>query len=117
MTLEEKEIQQFDKYCQELIAENRKLKAILAEFEDMLENGRLVELPILYQLSVGCKGSSFENYYIDEVHAVLAKSGDIWNLKYKDRLCNSPHARELVGYFDTKEQAEAKLKELQESGI
>lgn len=85
----------------------------LAELEDKIESRQLIELPKLYQLSVGCKGTSLENYFIDEISPKITKINDKWNLEYKDRLCGNG-GRKLIGYFDSMKEAEARLKELQE---
>ena len=92
----------------------------LAELEDKIDSGELVDLTELktYQLSVGCKGTSSENYFIDEITPILIETGGKWNLEYKNRLCAEPKCdrggRTLIGYFLTKSKAEAHLKELQE---
>ncbi|MCH5146517.1 MAG: hypothetical protein J1F61_00755 [Clostridiales bacterium] len=91
----------------------------LAELEDKLESGELIDLSKLttYQLSVGCEGTSSENYFIDEITPVLTQSLGMWSVEYKNRLCADPErgvgGRTLIGYFATKEIAEARLKELQ----
>lgn len=90
-----------------------KMAVRLCELEDKIESGQLVELPKLYQLSVGCKGTSLENYFIDEISPKITKINDKWNLEYKDRLCGNG-GRKLIGYFDGMKEAEARLKELQE---
>lgn len=88
----------------------------LAELEDKIESGQLVELPKLYQLSVGCKGTSMENYFIDEISPKLTKINDKWNLEYKDRLCGNG-GRKLIGYFDSLKEAETCLEELRQNGV
>ncbi len=84
----------------------------LAELEDKIESGKMIESPKIYQLSVGCKGTSLENYFIDEIAAKLTSINGMWSLEYKDRLCGNG-GRKLIGYFIDKSQAEARLKELQ----
>lgn len=102
------------KFVELLSDKNLTLSALnrLAELEDKIESGEMLGSPKIYQLSVGCKGTSLETYFIDEIAAKLTSINGMWSLEYKDRLCGNG-GRKLIGYFTDKYQAEAKLKELQ----
>ena len=82
----------------------------LAELEDKLESGQLVELPQdKWCITTGHNADESLNYLVEHQNPVA----EFWNGKWHIGM-EEIKWRPILEKYDTKEEAEARLKELQE---
>lgn len=82
----------------------------LAELEDEIENGTLMELPKLkYAITVDMMSSNKHPNYLIEEHVPYAEHwGGKWHIGYKP----IEWRNKIIAEYDTREEAEKRLEEL-----
>lgn len=84
----------------------------LAELEDEIENGTLVELPKLkYAITVDIKSSKNPNYLIKERVPYAEYWESKWHMGYKPM----EWCIRIIAEYDTREEAEKRLEELSDA--
>lgn len=100
----QEDIDEWIRTCEELQERNRELKQEIAEYKDKIEQGTLVELP--------CKVGTIV-YYVGSYQI------GTWKKKIRYDIFEFPFTLEMLdtygnNWFLTREEAEKRLKELQE---